>query len=1076
LLGEKTHLSETKRQLLENLLKARINTKLNTRVPIPARPLGATVPLSFPQQQVWVHAQLVGEVPIYNEAITIRCSFPLDVALLERCMAALVCRHEIWRTSFPLVEGTPTQIVQPAPGRFPIERVDLRHLSFLGRETAPLRLAAEHARRPFDLETAPLLRATVVQLDESDFRVYMTFHQIVFDAFTAYRILVPELSALYAAFSSGQASPLAPLPLQYGDFSSWQRQRTSNGAWADQLTFWRSKLSGELPVLRWPYDREKGAAANHRGETQRFAFSADVLAPLREFCRAESVSSYMTFVASFAALLSRYTGQHDILIGGFSAGRKQPELESLAGYFVNPFALRFNLSGNPTFRELAASAKRTVLDALANQDVPFQKIVEDLQLRPERGRNPIFQIALSQQPLLPPVPPGWELVTEEVSNGGAKMDIVAVLDERPDSISGPITYNSGLFDHSTITRMVEHWQILLAAALANPESRLSDLPLLTSAETAKLSHWNRTHLDYARESSVHQLIEAQAERTPGSVALIFEGAEIRYRDLNARANQLAHHLRNLGVGADALVGVCMDRSVGMVVALLGVLKAGAAYLPLDPNYPKDRLAFMVEDSAVRVIVTEQSFQEHFSNLPVQLVCLDRDSPVISRHSKENPAPVAGPENLLYVIYTSGSTGKPKGVQICHRAFVNLAASVQREPGISNSDTVLALTTISFDIAAAELFIPLTVGAQIVIANRNTAVDPDAIAKCIEERNVTTLQATPVTWHMLIDSGWQGKKDLTIVCTGEALPRSLADQLLPRAASVWNMYGPTETTVWSTGCRVTAGTTPVLIGRPIANTQAYILDANLRELPIGAVGELYIAGDGLARGYLNRTELTSARFLPNPFAPGSRLYKTGDLARFHADGAIECLGRADRQVKIRGYRIELDEIENALRADVSVRDAVVTVREDIPANPALVGYIILADHRASLRSVHDSLRQKLPPYMVPELVGIDRFPLTPNGKLDRNSLPAPNHDREEEEEFAEPSNETEKLLAQLWQEALKIDRISIYDNFFDLGGNSLSAIRVLARLQQTTGVRIKPSEAAFQTLGQLAALCKERPGA
>jgi surfactin family lipopeptide synthetase A len=1077
---EKTQLSETKRHLLENLLKSRSNTKLNTRAPIPVRPLGANIPLSYCQRQVWAHLQMVGDAPIYNEPITIRCSFPLDVALIEKCFVALLRRHEIWRTAFRVTGGTPVQIVQPPPDRFPIASVDLRHLPRPERESEAVLLAAEHSRRPFDLETAPLLRAFVVQMDESEFRIYVTFHQIVFDAFTAYRILVPELSGLYAAFSAGESSPLAPLPLQYGDFALWETQRSGSGVWADQLSFWRNKLAGELPVLQWPYDRQKSPVGRYQGANQRFTFKPELLAPLREFCRVQCVSSYMALLASFAALLSRYTGQDDILMGGFSAGRKQPELEPLAGYFVNPFALRIDLSGNPTFRELATRAKRTVLDALANQDVPFQKIIEDLQLRPERGRNPIFQIALSQQPLLPPLPAGWDLATEEVSSGGAKMDIIAILDERPDSISGPITYNSDLFDSSEITQMVEHWQTLLSGALANPDCRLSDLPLLTATESAKLGEWNDTHGDYPRDSCLHQLIEAQAERTPDAVALVFEGAEMRYRDLNARANQLAHHLRNIGAVPDALVGVCMDRSAEMVVALLGVLKAGAAYLPLDPKYPKDRLAFMVEDSAVKVVVTDQSLQDHFSGLPVQLVCLDRDWPSISRYTEENPLPVAGPENLLYVIYTSGSTGKPKGVQICHRAFVNLATSVLREPGISEDDTLLALTTISFDIAAAELFIPLTVGAKIIIASRTMVADPDTIATCIEDQGVTTLQATPVTWRMLIDSGWQGKRDLKIICTGEALTRSLADQLLARAASVWNMYGPTETTVWSTGCRVTPGTAPILIGRPIANTQTHILDTNLHQLPIGAVGELYIAGDGLARGYLNRPELTAERFLPNPFGPGSRIYNTGDLARFHADGSIECLGRIDRQVKIRGYRIELDEIERSLRQHQSVRDAVVIVREDTPGNPVLVGYVVLGGQDVSLRSIRDSLRQTLPPYMVPELVTIDRFPLTPNGKLDRKSLPAPNYERDderdEEGEFAEPSDETEKLLAQLWTEALKIDRISVYDNFFDLGGNSLSAIQVLARLQQKTGVRIKPSEAAFQTLGQLAALCRERAGA
>ena len=1073
MIGENAHLSETKRHLLDDLLKSPGDVKLTPRARIRPRPTDAVIPLSFPQQQVWAHAQMLGEIPAYNEAITIYCAFHLDLGLLERCMVELLQRHEIWRTAFRMVDGNPIQIVQPAPDRFHLSFKDLRHLAPSDRESEAARLATEDARRPFDLETSPLLRVLVGQTDDAQFRIYLTFHQIVFDAFTAYRILVPEISSLYTALSEGHPFPPEPSSLQYGDFACWQHRRDADEAWAAQLSFWRSRLSGGLPTLQWPSDRQRTVNGSYSGATQRFSFKPELIPALEDFCRTESASSYMVLVASFAAMLSRFTAQEDILIGGFSAGRKQPELESVAGYFVNPFALRIDASGNPSFRELVGRAKRTILDTLANQEIPFPKIVKDLRLHSDRGRNPIFQIALSQQPLMPPLAPGWNLATEEVSNGGCKMDMIVVVDERPDSISGPITYNSELFSSSAITNIVEHWQTLLSGALTDPKCGLSDLPLLTTPEIAVLSEWNDTRSDDRRDLCVQEMIETQVKDTPDAVALTFESQNITYRELNARANQLAHYLRTLGVGPDVLVGLCVERSAYMVTALLGILKAGGAYVPLDPNYPKARLAFMAEDSRIKVLVTEKSLEQLWSDISIPIVFLDQDWPAISRQSAENPQPLASPENLLYVIYTSGSTGTPKGVQVCHRGFVNLTNSVKLSPCIRENDTWLALTTISFDIAAAEVFMPLTVGARVIVASRRMATDPNEIARCIEEERVTTLQATPVTWKMLIESGWQGNKALKIICTGEVLTRTLADQLLVRAASVWNMYGPTETTIWSTGTQVTRGRDTVSIGRPLANTQTYVLDKCLRQLPIGAVGELYIGGEGVARGYLNRPELTAERFLPDPVRPGSRIYKTGDLARFREDGEIECLGRGDRQVKIRGYRIELDEIESVLHRHESVRDAAVIVREDTPANPVLIAYVVSSEEEPPLRSIRDFLKQNLPGYMVPDLVSIGRLPLTPNGKLDRKALPVPQIERNEDADFAEPSTEMEKLLAQFWKEALQVDRISIYDNFFDLGGNSLSAIRVLARLEKKTGVRIKPSEAAFQTLGQLAAVCRER---
>jgi amino acid adenylation domain-containing protein len=1072
--GQNLRLSEAKRKLLEKFLNVEERRGLNERSAIPRRPPNEPIPLSFSQQQVWTHSQMVGDNPMYNEAITIYRRGSLDVALLESCMLEILRRHEIWRTTFDTIEGKAVQMVQPVPSRSPLTFTDLRHLCREERETKATHLATEHARRRLNLKTGPPLRAILVRVHDSEYRLYMTFHQIVFDAVSAYRVLMLELPALYAAFSAAEPSPLPEPALQYGDIAYWQQENWAGGIWADQLSFWRDRLSGELPVLSWQGSDAKTSRQTHRGVVERFNFDAALIPPLKAFCRQEGLSSYMTLVASYVALLNRYTGQDDIVIGGLSAGRKRPELESLAGYFVNPFTLRVDLSGNPTFRELTKRVMGVVLDALANSEVPFQKIVQELDLRPDPGRNPIFQIVLSQQPLLPAVAPGWDLVTEEVSNGASKMDMVIVVDERPDPISGPITYNPDLFDAPTVTRMVEHWQVLLASALANADCRLSDLPLLTARERARLLvEWSDTRRDYRRDSFLHELIEAQAERTPDAVALTFEEEDMPYRELNERANQLAHFLRRFGVGPDVLVGVCMQRSAGMMVALLGVLKAGGAYVPLDPSYPKDRLAFMIEDSGLKIVVTDQASEEICADLPVEFICIDRGWSVISHEQRQNLPPVGKPENLAYVIYTSGSTGVPKGVQIPHCGLVNFVDSIKAVPGITQRDSVLALTTISFDIAGLELFVPLAVGARIVLATRSLAMDPVELAACIEREGVTVMQATPVAWRLLIESGWRGKSDLKILCGGQSLPRTLADQLLARGSSVWNMYGPTETTIWSTLDRVNACAGPILIGRPIANTETYILDQKLQPVPIGIKGDLYIGGDGLARGYLNRPELTAERFVPHPFKEGSRIYKTGDLARFHEDGRIECLGRVDHQVKIRGHRIELEEIEASLRRHEDVREAVVVVREDTPGDRNLVGYVVLSEAHASLRSIRDFLKEKLPFYMVPELVKLDRLPLTPSGKLDRKSLPNSSYKTPEEVGVGEPRDEIEKLLAQLWAETLQVDRISVYDNFFDLGGHSLTATQFVARLQDHLGIRVKPSEVAFQSLGQLAAVCRER---
>ena len=1073
-----TPLSEAKRKLFQEYLRGGVGKSVAERALICPRPHGIPIPLSFAQQQIWLHGQMASDVPFYNETMTVYRHGPLDLATLERCLLEIIRRHDIWRTTFEVIRGEPVQIVHPTPRMIPLPLVDLRKLPEPEREAEAMRLATEDARRPFDLKNGPLLRALLVRIDDEQFRLYMTVHQIIFDAVTAYRVFLPELATLYQAFVADKPSPLPELPIQYADFAYWQRKRSSDHTGAKHIAYWRKQLAGELSPLEWPNDRPRPPMETHRGAIQRFALSEHLVRNLRCFSQQEGVSVYMTLLAGFVALLHRFTGQEDIVVGSLTAGRSEAELEPLLGYFVNPLTLRADLSGNPTFRELLSRVRGVVLDALAHQDAPFPHVVRELRHRPDPSRNPLFQVVLSQQPQLPSMPSGWDLATEEVCNGGSKLDLMIVLDDRTDRIIGPITYNPDLFDDSAITRMVGNWKTLLTGAVAEPGKHVADLPVLTDQERNQtVVEWNDTRVNCPKELCLPALLEAQVGRTPDATAVVYEQERLSYRELNARANQLAHYLRKLGVGPEVLVGICMERSVNMMVALLGILKAGGAYVPLDPAYPEERLAFMINDSGLQVLIIHEPFRSTLSERGAKLVRIDKDWPLISQQSRDNPAAEVDPENLAYVMYTSGSTGRPKGVQICHHSLVNLLTSMRGRPGLTEKDSLMAVTTISFDIAALELYLPLVVGARCVLASRESSGDGQRLSRMLDDCEITVMQATPSTWKLLLESGWPGKANLKILSGGEAMSRELAEQLIPRAASVWNMYGPTETTVWSSLHQVTSSEALIPIGRPIANTQMYVLDRNMQPVPVGVIGELYIGGDGLARGYRNRSELTAEKFIPSPFdcEPDARLYKTGDMARYRADGNIECLWRIDNQVKVRGFRIELGEIESALREHPAIRDVCVIVHEYRPGDPRLVAYVVAAKEEfSSPKDLRNFLKEKLPSYMVPILVPLERLPLTANGKLDRRALPAPDQvgfsDHQSPEGFREP---IEELLAGIWTDVLKVERVTIYDNFFDLGGHSLLATQVVATLEKELGLRIKANELAFQTLGQLAASCKER---
>jgi surfactin family lipopeptide synthetase A len=1074
-------ISDAKRKLIDEYLRDAVQTSA-VQQKIPPRPPEESVPLSFSQQQVWVHSQMAGDIPIYNEAVTIYRRGTLDVAVLERCLAEILRRHEIWRTTFDLVDGKPVQVVQPASDDFAVETVDLRHLPESDRATHAMWWPNRDAGNSFDLRKGPLLRAVLVRMGEEEYRLYLTFHQIVFDAMSAYRIFLPELIALYEAFSMGQPSPLPDPLLQYGDFAYWQRTAHASGAWSEQLSFWRRNLSGELPVLHWPNDRVRPIYQTHRGAIQRFEFDSGLIASLRAFCREQGVSSYMVFLSSYAALLSRYTGQQDIILGGLSAGRSRSEIESVIGYFVNPLALRVDLSGQPTFRQLTSRVRDTVLDALANDEVPFENVVEAVQPRPNPGRNPIFQIILSQQPQMSAVADGWNLVSEEVSNGGSKLDLTIVLDERTDTISGPITYNPNLFDASTIKRMVDHWQVLLAAALANPDSTIAELPLLTEPEHQQLVvDWNNTRMDCPPDKLLHELFEAQVERTPDAVALRFENEQMTYGELNDRSNRLASYLRSLGVGPDSPVGLYLERSFDMVVGLLGTLKAGGVCLPLDPAYPKDRLSFMLAETQTAVLVTQERLKADLPPHRADVVCLDTKCPLESIQATATEPRAVSPQRLAYIIYTSGSTGRPKGVQVTHRGLVNSTLAriaYYREPVKS----FLLLPSFAFDSSLAGIFWTLSTGGALVLPPDRSRCELSALAELIIRHRVSHLLCVPSLYRELLnETALNETSPLSVaIVAGEECPRELVDRhyrVIPDAA-LYNEYGPTEATVWSSvyRCEPKSHLTRVPIGRPIANAQLYVLDPHLQPVPVGVPGELHIGGTGVTRGYLNRPELNARQLIPSPFGESAgSLYKSGDLARYLPDGNIEYLGRLDEQVKIRGFRVEFGEIESTLRECPNVRAAVVTLREDLPGDKRLVAYIVPEqEQKLATGELRAFLKRNLPDHMIPAtFVCLGSLPLAPNGKVDRRALPAPPQlDGTDASGFVGPRDQLEIRLTRVWEEVLGIRGIGIRHNLFELGAHSLLVARILTRIEGEFGRKLSfMSVYGAPTIEELASLLR-----
>lgn len=1015
-------------------------------------------PLSFAQERLWFLEQLQPESGAYHVPIALRLVGTLDVAALLHSLQAIVQRHEILRTTFPLTENQPCQVIADRLD-LTLPQVDLTMLDPVEQANETQRLIRAAAEQPFDLTTGPLLRVGLLRLRPDEHMLLLTMHHIITDGWSS-GVLIREMTTFYTAAVHGVTAHPTPLTIQYADYAFWQREHLQGDILTQQVNYWQTQLANLSP-LQLPTDYPRPVVQRANGGTVPIEIDAVLTVRLHELSQQANVTLFMSLLTAWNVLLHRYSGQADIAVGTPIAGRTHRETEPLIGCFVNTLVVRTDLSGNPTFWDLLQRIRSVTLEAYAHQAVPFEVVVKAVQPERDLSRSPLVQVLISLQntPSGPLIWPGLDVHPLIGERTTAKFDLTLDLTETPAGLVGVIEFATDLFERETIRQIANHLQLLLAAMVDDPTRRIIDLPLLTTAEHRKIViDWNTTQQAYPYQRGIHELFVEQAQRTPQAIAVVFQDRQLTYAELDSRSDQLAHMLRSRGVGPETRVGLCVDRSIEMVIGLLGILKAGGAYLPLDPAYPTDRLMFVFHDAEIAVLLTQRHLLANLPQHP-QPICLDEAWDQIAPVVTTDPLPAVQPDQLAYIIYTSGSTGHPKGVQIAHRSVVNFLYAMRKDPGLTNQDRLLAVTTLSFDIAGLELFLPLIVGGRVVIVPREDVANGERLATLLAATGTTVMQATPATWQLLIQAEWMGTPHLRIFCGGEAFPPELAFQMLARGATVWNMYGPTETTIWSTTIRVKHQTASIPIGRPIANTQVYVLDQQFQPVPIGVPGELYIGGDGVARGYLNRPALTAEKFPPDPFSrnPGTRLYRTGDLVRYRADGVLEYLGRLDDQVKLRGYRIELGEIEAVLRRYPAVQEAVVVVREDRPADTRLVAYLVAAakDAPPTIDDIRAHLLNHLPPYMLPSIfILLEALPLTPNGKVDRKALPLPGTTQSASRAVYEaPRTELEQMLARIWAEVLDVDQVGLHDNFFELGGHSLLLTRMHRQIQEQVGRKL-----------------------
>ncbi|MBE7384654.1 MAG: amino acid adenylation domain-containing protein [Leptolyngbya sp. SIO1E4] len=1112
----RNQIAERKPEIIEFLQRADFASRSRAEL-ILLIPRHTHLPLSFAQQRLWFLQQLEPDNPFYNEHLAVQLTGTLNVVALEQSVNQIVQRHEVLRTTFKVLDGQPVQIIAPQL-TLAIPLVDLSELSEAEQQKEAYRLATEQNQRPFDLVQGPLLRWTLLRLSQDNHVLLFTIHHTVYDTWSL-GVIIRELSDLYQAFLTGKSSSLPELPIQYADFAVWQRQELQGENLKSQLAYWKRQLANAPPLLQLPTDHPRPAVPTYRGAGQSFRLSKHLTQALKALSHKAEATLFMTLLAAFKVLLYRYAGQTDIIVGSPIANRTQAEVEGLIGFFVNTLVLRTDLAGNPTFEELLGRVREGTIGAYANQDLPFEKLVEELQPERSINHNPLFQVSFALQNI-PQAQrfelPELTLTPFPVESTRAVLDLRLDIVETDVGLEGSWEYNTDLFDAARVRRMKGHFQTLLEAIAVDPQQRIDQLPLLTEAERHQLlREWNQTQTPYPQDVCIHQLFEAQVEKTPDAVAIVFEKQQLTYRELNQQANQLAHYLRQRNVQPETLVGICLERAIAMMIAVLGVLKAGGAYVPLDPAYPPERLAYMLADSQMSVLLTSKKLGQQLPNHQANRVELDSDWELILSQSKENLAVECKPENLAYVIYTSGSTGKPKGVLVAHRGLCNLAKEQIRRFHVQPGSRVLQFASLSFDASIWEIVMALGSGATLCLGTSASFLPGQALMKLLRDQAITHVTLPPTALAVLPAEELPALR--TIIVAGEACaPELIAAWSQHRR--FFNAYGPTEATVCATVYECTDASQKPPIGRPIANTQIYLLDAAGQLVPIGVPGELHIGSVGLARGYLNRPDLTAERFVPNPFVevgirksevgirssevgkqeiedrsqeigadetkneeyrampfPQGRtkneerrikkqhprtknkqlitnneqaiLYKTGDLCCYLPNGDIKFLGRIDHQVKIRGFRIELEEIEAALLQHPAIHEVIVFVREDHPGDQRIVAYLVFNQEQVpTINQLQGFVREKLPNYMVPSaFVVLDAIPLTPNGKVDRGALPAPESRPQLAETYVLPQTETERIIAAVWQEILQLEKVGINDNFFNVGGHSLLLVKIQARL-------------------------------
>ena len=1074
-------LSPAKRALLE--LRLRQAAAGPSRVPaIKPRANRDSAELSFAQQRLWFLDQLAPESAQYNVPRALRLAGALDIDALQRSVNELVLRHEPFRTHFQVFGGTVRQIIS-ADGQVPLAVTDLSNQPANQKEAEAKQLAQAEAAQPFDLSRGPLMRARILRLAEQEHVLLLTTHHIVSDAWSA-GILFNELGEFYNAFTNGQPAALLPLAIQYADYAEWQREWLQGEELERQLVYWREQLGGVTGVLDLPTDQPRSSVQSARGDYKFLTLSKDLSGGLVALSKHEGATLFMTLLAAFQILLWRYSGQEDIVVGSPIAGRNRAEIEGLIGFFINTLALRTNLSGNPTFKELLARVRETAIGAYMHQDLPFEKLVEELHPERDLGRNPLFQVMFQFQNTLNPRLDltGLTVTPLDVSTETAKFDLMLAVREENGELVCVMEYSTELFAGETVERMLDHYATLLAGIVANPDERIASSPLMTEAERRQITlEWTDTQTEFPElqaEQSVHQLFEQQAARTPNDVAVIFENERITFGELNARANRLAQLLRRRGAGPEVRVAICVERSVNMIVGLLGILKAGAAYVPLEPNYPRERMSYILEDSQARLLLTQESLLASLPPSGGTVICLDDIAAELTRESGSNFASGVTAENAAHVIYTSGSTGLPKGVVSSHAASVNRFAWMWRQYPFTPGEVCCQKTSLSFVDSIWEIFGPLLQGVPLVIIPDDVVKDPPRFVAALSANKVTRLVLVPSLLRAMIDGVADLARQLTdlqyCVCSGETLPSELAKQFsekLPRAKLI-NLYGSSEVAADVTCYEVESTAGPgIPIGRAIANIRVYVLDASFQPTPVNVPGEIFVGGTGLARGYLNRPDLTAEKFIPDPYGTGARLFRTGDLGRYLSDGNIEYRGRRDSQVKVRGFRIELGEVEAALATHPQVDEVVVVTRDDLRGDKILVAYVAAKGQTESEPAVADlraHLRAKLPEYMVPSaFVMMDQMPLTPSGKLDRLALPEPGHTAAADD-FVAPRTATEEVLANIWAQELGLERVGSNDDFFALGGHSLLLTRIASRIREAFGVEL-PLRTLFEasTVGGLA---------